>query len=551
MTSSNTNTALANKSSVDEIDLGQVLRSLGRYRLLIASISTVSVLLSAYSAFSRKPVWEGQFQIVLEQKDSGTTGRLGQLAASNPLLANLAGLSGGSDSQLETEVKVLESPLVLNSTYEFVKASKAKAGINVSNWTFRGWRNRNLEIELEKGTSVLNIAYRDTDRDLVLPVIERISKDYQLYSGRDRSKSIRNGLSFAKEQIKQFRKQAATSSRALDAFSIRYGIASSGAPVGSSGIDLSKLLNSGASARSFIPLNSLNSLSSSNSARVQGDALGKLAAINQELIRRQQHFTSRDPGVIALIRERDALRRYIEVTAGGSLTLPGQEPLSKEQAQELILQFEELKRTAMRDLAALDSLESSLLALQLEQARQSDPWELITAPTLLEQPVAPRKSRIVAFGLLAGLLAGSGAALIADRRTGIVFSIDELKVLLPCPLLKHLPAYLPAAWSDTADLLATGPLSTAGNSPIALIPVGKVPTEQVRAFTAELGRALGDRELIVSSDLRQTSACSTQLLLTAPGIATRTQISQLKQKLALQGTSLAGWVLLDPELKLN
>ena len=49
---------------------------------------------------------------------------------------------------------------------------------------------------------------------------------------------------------------------------------------------------------------------------MQGDALGQLAAINQELIRRQQRFTSRDPGVLALIRERDALRRYIEVTAG-------------------------------------------------------------------------------------------------------------------------------------------------------------------------------------------------------------------------------------------
>ena len=87
--------------------------------------------------------------------------------------------------------------------------------------------------------------------------------------------------------------------------------------------------------------------------------------------------------------------------------------------------------------------------------------------------------------------------------------------------------------------------------PIGLIPVGNVPSDQLKRFSSELQRALGNRELLVSSDLRQTSRCATQLLLTAPGVATRTQLSQLKQKLALQGTPLAGWVLLDPDLELG
>ena len=175
----------------DEIDLRQVAAALGRQKL-IATIAGAAVLLSGLYAFTRKPVWEGQFQIVLENQDSSSAGRLAQLAANNPLLANLAGVGGGEGSQLETEVKVLESPSVLKPTYDFVKSNKAKAGENVSNWTFLGWRE-SLEIELEKGTSVLNIAYRDTDPDLVLPVIERISKDYQRYSGRDRQRGLARG----------------------------------------------------------------------------------------------------------------------------------------------------------------------------------------------------------------------------------------------------------------------------------------------------------------------------------------------------------------------
>ena len=267
---------------------------------------------------------------------------------------------------------------------------------------------------------------------------------------------------------------------------------------------------------------------------------------------KQQQFTNRDPGVRALIRERDALRHYIEVTAGGSLTLPGQQPTDKEQAQELLLQFKEISRKAKRDIATLDYLERTLMSLQLEKARQTAPWELISTPTLLDKPVWPHKSIILAIGLLAGLVAGSWAALLMDRRTGLVYSEDELKRLLPCPLIKHLPAMGGSTWTDAADLLASGPLAKAQmNSVIALVPIGNILSDQLKDFSKELSRALEGRELLVSTDLRQTSQCATQLLVTSRGVATRTELSQLRQKLALQGTPLAGWVLLDPELDLG
>ena len=534
----------------EEIDLRKVAGALRRHLRLVAVFTSASLVISGIYAYTRKPIWEGQFQIVLEQQDSGRTGLLNQLLSNSSGLSNITGITdSGGVSQLKTEVKVLESPSVLKATYDFVKTNKANAGENIDNWTFHSWRDSNLKIELEKGTSILNIAYRDTDPDLVLPVIRKISSDYQHYSGRDRSKSINNGLIFAKEQVKKFRLKAATSSRDLDAFSIRYGIVDGGETVGSAGIDISNLLSSNAGSNL---LTQLGSIKSSDSIGKQGDTLGQLAMINQELIRRQQRFTNRDPGVLALKRERDALRRYIEVTAGGSLTLPGQQPTSKEKSQELILEFKELKRKAKRDIATLDVLEKSLLSLQLEQARQADPWELISTPTLLDTPVAPHKKRIVALGLLAGLLVGSGAALVVDRRTGLVFSLDELQALLPCPLLKHLPVLTTTSWGDAASLLASGPLaSTSGTGPIALVPVGDMPSEQLQNFATELRRALVGRELLVSNDLRQTSGCATQLLITAPGVATRTQLNQLGQTLALQGTPLTGWVCLDPRLHLG
>ena len=532
----------------DEIDLRQIAAALRRQKNLVAGIAGVSVILSGVYAYTREPVWEGQFQIVLEQQDTGTGGRLAQFAADNPIFANLAGLQGGGGSELETEVKVLESSSVLKSTYDFVRANKAKAGKNISNWSFTKWRDANLEIELQTGTSVLNITYRDTDRNLILPVINKISNDYQLYSGRDRSESISSGLAFVKEQVEQFRKRAAASSRALDSFSITYGISTEGESISSSGFDMSKLLGSKTTPRELSLIGSINSstlssMGSINTSTMQGDALSQLAAINQELIRRQQRFTSRDPGVLALIRERDALRRYIEVTAGGSLTLPGQQPASKEQAQELILQFKELDRTARRDAATLDELESSLLSLQLEQARQTDPWELISTPTMTDHPVAPIKKRIVALGLLGGLVLGCGAALVRDRRSGLVFSEDELRTSIPGPLLERLLLQQTRNWPMACELLAQGPLKQAQT--IALIPVGQPDTSGLQALTTDLQTALSGRALLVSSDLVKTRGCDTQLLVVQSGNCTRSQLARLQQSLALQGTPIAGWLLLD------
>ena len=149
----------------DEIDLRQVATALGRHSRLIAIVTGTSIVISSIYAFTRKPVWQGQFQIVVENQESGSTGRLAQLASNNPLLSNFAGVES---TQLNTEVKVLKSPSVLKPTYNFVKTHKANSGENIDGWTFHGWRDNNLDIELEEGTSVLNITYRDTDPSLIL-----------------------------------------------------------------------------------------------------------------------------------------------------------------------------------------------------------------------------------------------------------------------------------------------------------------------------------------------------------------------------------------------
>ena len=105
----------------DEIDLREVAAALVRQKKLIALIAGGALILSGVFAFTREKTWEGQFQIVLADKQTPISG--GQaLLRQNPGLANLVGMSGSGTNALGTEVKILESPSVLKPVFDFVKA---------------------------------------------------------------------------------------------------------------------------------------------------------------------------------------------------------------------------------------------------------------------------------------------------------------------------------------------------------------------------------------------------------------------------------------------
>lgn len=554
---------LPDEPTNDEIDLRQVVGSLRRRWKLIGSITAAGVVLSGIVSLLLKPVWEGEFQIVLAS-DQGAGGKLAQLAAANPLFSGLAGLSGGGESNLETEVTVLQSPSVLRPVFEFVKSSKQRAGQNVNQLRYESWAEENLDVELEKGTSVLNISYRDTDQDLVLPVIQRISRAYQEYSGRDRRRDISNAVAFLRERISELEPTAEASMRKAQAFALANGLALQDG--------VSAVTNNpnpgtagGASVeaeRQEAQLQVLSLRQQLANARAAGSAVLFQAPqldANKELYTQYQQLQSQlaekrsrlydnDLIIRNLERQKQALvstlnRETIALLEGQLATAEGRLQ-SATRPRDVVLRHRELMRQALRDEKTLTELENQLQITELEQAKRAEPWELISTPTLLDNPVSPRKKRNLALGLLAGLVIGSGAALIAERRSGRVFSVEELAAALPGDLLAELPsADAAASGVSWLQLLADGPLAVQAGGSVGLVPVGLDPhsLEPLRKALEEACQ----RPVFCSADLVASRSCSTQLLVASPGAATREQISSLCQQLRLQGAEVAGWVLLS------
>jgi uncharacterized protein involved in exopolysaccharide biosynthesis len=547
----------------DEIDLRQLAAALQRRWRLIAKVAGGTLLLSAAYAFLSKPVWEGEFQIVLASKESPTGGAQALLQA-NPGLAALVGDKGGQN-KLETEVKVLESPSVLKPVFDFVKTHKATAGEDVDRWRYSEWLKDNLTIKLEKGTAVLNLTYQDSDRDLVLPALQRISQAYQAYSGRDRERGIAQAIRYLDQQISRYRLESVTSLRRAQQFAIEQDLTALKGEnkgdtdvVNSLNIEAIRVQAANEIRNINEQLKQMRALSDDPEALMYlGSNIPELAAkglpqtldrIDTELANLRATYTDRDDSIRRLKLRRsvliDTLKRQTYGYLFAKRTAAQARLAAAERPKGVLIRYRELLREAARDDATLNRLESERQVLALEQARKQDPWELISTPTLLDKPVAPRKGRILALGLLAGLVLGSGAALVVDRRSGRVFGEDELQQLLPGPLLAHVAPGDPQALAGQLTLLARG--SLAGSHRVALIPVGlSADSPGVQQLLDQLRQTMPHTELLCSADLVAAAGCDHQLLITSPGAPTRSQLAQLRQQLDLQGRPITGWLLLD------
>jgi len=564
----------------DEIDLAQLGAALARRWRAIAAGAGFGLLGASWITLTTPRTWEADFQIVLSE-DKGGGSALNSILSQAGGLAGLIGAAGGgavgASSALETERTVLQSPSVLLPVFEYVKRQLPAS--QTRTLPFRDWAKNNVEVEAEKGTNVLNVSYRGPSRALTLAAGRKLAATYQSYSGRKRQRILESLVTYLNEQINLYRPRADASRERAEAFANRYTLTSVDA-VPSSGGGAGVKLNLDRSIEGLLgnPTGSLKTQQAELNKRIlelrfqlarvraAGDRepvmfnntaggplaelVGNLTAsvslpdLDGLIAERRSRFQDNDPSIAILQRQRQvlvgAINRQLAQELENSIALAQSQLAALQRPAGVLEQFQKLSREANRDQEILQRLENALAEQQLDLARDGQPWELISSPTLLEQPVAPRPARNLALGLLAGLVLGSGAALVLDRRTDLVFASDELRTLLPFPLL----AELQGVNDPSLALVAQGPLAAAPQ--VALIPVGPIPEAQAvaAALQAALQRLDPAAQVLLSTDLTIASRCQAQVVLTAPGTASRRALRKLEQDLRLQGQPVAGLLLL-------
>tara|TARA_Y100001968_G_scaffold296094_1_gene304014 strand:- start:3126 stop:4847 length:1722 start_codon:yes stop_codon:yes gene_type:complete len=557
----------SSSNSEEGVDLIALKRTIFRNKNIVGYFILSGVIISITFALSQRRTWEGQFQIVLDSNKPKVSA-ISQLTK-NATLANLI-TSGKSDDQ-KTEVEILRSPSILMDIYKFAKEQSKLKGVDVKDWRFVTWKDF-LNISLQKNTSVLNIAYRSKEKDTILPILSKISDTYQEYSGKERFRKLDIGLEFLDTQINIYKEKSYESARKAEVYGSKNNLSlvieedQGDENIEGSlmlNVELSKIKALNAIESIKIHIGNLNKENSSvndvlyiaqeleSSRQMKNrNTISQIDDLDNQLTDLRVTFNDSDRLIRDKLKRRNYLLSLLKINLNGQLKTMMEQAVSNlkaaERAPGVISQYKQLLTERERDKRTLLRLENEYRAMTIDQARSLDPWKLITKPTLLDYPVAPQRKRIAAIGLLMGIIGGSIASVLKEKREGIIYEIKDIESLIDCRIIENFPFKNKQLWDERIDLLANGTLNNYSGS-IALIPIGKIDNGQLTVLTSKLEKAMPARELVITKEVKKANGCDQQILITSIGDVTSQELSYMQRRILLQDSNVIGLILLSKD----
>ncbi len=548
----------------DEIDLGVFFRSIIRRKFILSSLSLGGMVYGCFLGISTPPIWRGEFEIVLNKSNSVYGGSLPESQAA--LLLNRID-AGVGNNKLTTEIKILESPSVLMQTFEFVKNEKLAKQIDYKNISFRNWKNNNFEAKLTKGTSILSVAYQDQDKKLIIPVLKNISKVYQDYSGRNRLRKLELGTQYFEEQIKLFQKKSKISSAKADKYALKHSLnAISSLPVGGNSfsslifkIDLEDLRiqtknNINLFDQKILKIKSM----SDNPQEVLGmlfnlndinRSLGnELQIINSEIASNRAIYKDQSEMLKILYEKRKELVKTIKKQMIGFLNskIENQQAILKstERGDEVFPKYKELLKEAQKDLQILNNLEGKYQILKLEKARSEDPWELITKPTLLPEPVDRKVVQNTLFGFLFGTFSAIVIISLLNKLDGKVYDFAKYSNLFGGYSNLELNFISEEDLDEIIELISKTKIKNLKGATF-IISVGDIQEKILLDLKSKFKKYLSDMQVKVTKKVGDAFEAENVFILFQKGITTENDLKKYSRNLKILDKSAISIMVID------
>ena len=510
MTESESNKNLNNYLPYDEINFVDVFKFFKRNYKFISIFTFLTILISIFYSLSIKPTWIGEFQIVLSSQKKQQS-RFERLFGGSTFLSGL----GVSDIDTGTEVEILKSPLVMKPAFNLYKELNNKSTIKKNKkFIYKDWVKDNLDIELVEETVVLTVKYKDKNKKNIIPILTSISKQYQNYSGRERDISLANSINYVSNQITKLRNANKNSLRDLQKFSIENNLG---------GFD------------GMIPMNlsddpenpiDMEKIYKSASERYQSH-LQLLNSLEAQLIEKSTFYKPNSVPIITLEKKIKTLK--------DSLKRPS----------EILLKYRELSREAIINETSLLNLERQKSFLEIKKLETSKPWDLITNPTLDEIQFAPKKTNIVRFWAIIGLLLATIFSSIKEFKTGRIFSQSRLKNIIPFKLLRTFKSEGGNFNSEELEVLSTTCFSNKNKTHNLLTSNHKNHDDTCEQFLNELKNKDDSSKLELVNDLSKVAANDINFILIKEGSLNFKQLSNFLDDISLTKIKISGWFFLS------
>ena len=566
----------------DDINWIEIFDLIKRFKKSIFTFTSLGFLAGCLFAISQKRIWQGQFEIVLAPDDSM------QSPIGTQSFANLISLGGGN-SEINTQVEILKSPSVLMPIFEDIKIQKKKLGQNVDKWKYQNWFNESVKIDIKKGTTVLFFNYRDHDKDLILPTLNKVSETFRSYSGDERLTGIEDGIKYLDNQIDLYRIKSNKSSSEAIEYSIDNKLTYE--QFGSQSISLpTRNFNPGANLPlNFFPSSNLTDqpsvtsgysmdlsevmkdlkLVESKIAKLNDSAISNdqilaissnikdnsvysiLAQLNKleiELANAKTYYKENDIALLNIKRQKKQLQLALEKNARIALNNKKTDLMilakSIERPKEVILKFRELTSQAARDQSTLSALLQQRRVLSLDLARKSNPWKLITKATLSDYPAGTSRKLIAMIGLISGFIIGLILAFYKSLKDKIIYSEKKFQELIPIPLILKLSDANKNNWSDDLKIIASSPKLKNENN-VGLISIGETKQDSINVILEKCNSLEILSQINFITDFSNLSKFSSLIIIFHLGRINENQVNSFIEKVKLFDVKFLGLIVIE------
>ena len=547
--------------SHEEIDLKKLFYALLRNKKLILKFFISSFLIGLVISFSSRKIWEGEFQIVLESNSKISERNLG--------LAELAGLGQDKD-ELKTEVGILKSPSVLMKVFQFVRDEKILNNNNsAKKLRFRKWRKESININLEKNTSILNLSYKDKDKELILPVLDMISNKYQEYSGKKRKRNLDLAIIYFEDQIPKYKVKSFKALEKVNKYALKNDLpqminfAKNQEDIGNKGaknIDIE-----------FNRISAINAIRENEELLEEYETIGndpeqiisfgerinevygsvtfkRLKELDDKLLKAKLNYKKKDKLFIKLNQERDSLILSLKNQIKNNL-ISKRIALyalkkSSERPDGVLTKYMQLLANANKESNTLLNLEKKYRSALLEKAKSKDPWELITNPTLYPKPVEPNKILIVFLSLITGGITGIIAALILEKRKDLINAISDLDEIESWSFISEFTSLEKSYLEESFKLISNGQLSQKDDE-IAFLSIGEIDAKLIQEFKKALKIIFPNRKTLITKNIIEANKFKNIIGIIAIGITRKKEFILSLERLNLQKRALLGLIVVN------
>ena len=517
--SDNFNSTINNKSSdLDgDIDLKIFIRLFKRNWKLISVIIFFGTSFGLISSYRKDPIYRGNFQIVIDNKNQNN------FFANSGLNDNFKNIIE-KDSNNKTQEEILKSPYVLKPVFNFVKNEYGNRGENIEKLNFTDWRKFKLNIELKKNTNVLNVDFKDKDKQLIIETLNLISLNYQQYSKDNKQKELKKTLYYLKEEQKILFENAQNSLKKFNQFSIENGLSDID---GFAGLTRSDDFNTSKIENDLI--------------NTGGYSSSRYSGLNPEVrpLRFSSQFSLLENYESKYLNLSSKLKPNAKVLKDLELKIDNLKE-SLKRPNEILIKFRTLKRLAQRNEALLSNIEDSISVSLIQIKKQPDPWLTISNPFVDEYRVSPNRKNDLLKSLIISGFIGFLVSYLKENLSKKIFEFNTFKEKLNFNYIDSLNYGNEYVNTNYIKKISRNEL----NNKLGLISLSDNFFNPEENYIPDLKLFNTDKNLLEIKDFKSDliQNCNSIILLVEPGKITFKNLELINKYLYEYSSKIKGWI---------